>query len=65
VLARLGSVHTGEMAAYYITRYGFYEGHTDYRADPLALAFIFGLRSIQELEAAFPGALDATLARPL
>ena len=59
VLARLSSMHTGEMVAYYIMRYGFYEGHTSYRADPLAIAFIFGLRSAEDIEAAFPGALRA------
>jgi hypothetical protein len=35
-------------------RYGFYEGHTAYRADPVAIAFIFGLRSLEELEKIFP-----------
>ena len=44
-IEKLTHLHTGEMAAYYIQRYGFYEGHTDYRADPIVLAFIFGLRS--------------------
>jgi len=37
--------------------YGFYEGHTQWRADPLAIAFIFGLRSLEALEKAFPGRL--------
>lgn len=61
VLASLGSFHTGEMVPYYIMRYGFYEGHTSYRADPVAIAFIFGLRSIEEIEAAFPGQLHVVL----
>ena len=61
VQSRLGRIHTGEMVGYYIMRYGFYEGHTEYRADPLAIAFIFGLRNVEELEAAFPGALDTAL----
>ena len=38
-------------------RYGFFEGHTEWRTDPVALAFIFGLRTVGELEAAFPGRL--------
>ena len=58
---KLSSIHFGEMVPYYIKRYGFYEGHTEYRADPISIAFIFGLRSIQEIEAAFPGKLYETL----
>jgi hypothetical protein len=42
-------------------RYGFYEGHTDYRADPVAISFIFGLRSLQEIEVAFKGNLNKVL----
>ena len=39
----------------YIMCYGFYEGHTEYRTDPIAIVFIFGLRSIEEIEdAIFP-----------
>lgn len=52
---KLASMHTGELEAYYIMHYGFYEGHTEYRTDPLAIAFIFGLRSLKEIESAFPG----------
>jgi hypothetical protein len=50
------------MVPYYIMRYGFYEGHTDYRADPVAISFIFGLRSLKEIEAAFEGNLYKALA---
>ena len=32
-LKKLSNIHTGEMVPYYIMRYGFYEGHTDYRAE--------------------------------
>jgi len=53
LIYKLTHLHTGEMAAYYIQYYGFYEGHTDYRADPIRLAFIFGLRSIRELHETF------------
>ena len=54
---KLSYIHTGEMVPYYIMRYGFYEGHTDYRADPIAIAYIFGLRSLAEIENTFPGNL--------
>ncbi len=58
---RLSYIHTGEMVPFYIMRYGFYEGHTSYRADPIAIAFIFGLRSLAQLDAAFGGKLDVVL----
>ncbi|MFC1604163.1 hypothetical protein ACFL5F_03960 [Planctomycetota bacterium] len=61
LLKKLSCIHTGEMLPYYIMRYGFYEGHTDYRADPLTIAWIFGLRSLEQIEAAFPGRLDKVL----
>jgi hypothetical protein len=57
-LGRLTRIYTGEMEAFYITRYGFYEGHTDWRVDPLGAAWLFGLRTLAELEEAFPGKLD-------
>ncbi|RPH90234.1 MAG: hypothetical protein EHM72_19375, partial [Calditrichaeota bacterium] len=43
---KLSSVMTSEMEPQYIMRYGFYEGHTDWRTDPIALTFIFGLKSV-------------------
>lgn len=58
---KLSQIHTGEMVAYYIMRYGFYEGHTSYRADPIAIACIFGLRSMQRIEGAFERRLDDVL----
>ena len=57
----LSRVHTGEMEPQYITRYGFYEGHTEYRTDPLAIALIFGLTTLEKIEAAFPGRLPQVL----
>jgi hypothetical protein len=57
----LTRIHFSEMAPYYVMRYGFYEGHADYRADPVAISFIFGLKSLEEIEAAFPGRLYETL----
>lgn len=63
LIKRLSHIRTGEMEPYYVMRYGFYEGHTTYRVDPIAIAFLFGLRSIEEIEAAFPGELYKTLTR--
>jgi hypothetical protein len=59
----LTSIHTGEMVPFYITRYGFYEGHTDYRADPIVIANLFGLLSIEETDAAVDGDLYGALTR--
>ena len=53
----LSHIHTGEMVPFYIMRYGFYEGHTGYRADPIAISLIFGFRSLEEIEKAFEGNL--------
>lgn len=53
----LTHLHTGEMVPYYINRYGFYEGHSDFRAEPLTIAFIFGLRSLEEIHKASGGDL--------
>jgi hypothetical protein len=57
----LSRIHTGEMEPQYITRYGFYEGHTEYRTDPLAIGLIFGLTTLEKIEAAFPGRLPHVL----
>jgi hypothetical protein len=61
VIRKLAYIHTGEMVPFYIMRYGFYEGHTGYRADPIAIASIFGLRTIQEIVDAFDSYLPAAL----
>jgi len=61
LFTKLSHIHTGEMVPYYIMRYGFYEGHTEYRADPIAIAWIFGLRNLEQIEASFPGRLDKVL----
>jgi hypothetical protein len=58
---KLSSIHFSEMAPYYVMRYGFYEGHTSYRSDPVAIAFIFGLRSLEEIDEACQGDLYGTL----
>lgn len=60
---RLTRIGFSEMVPYYIMHYGFYEGHTNYRCDPLAIARIFGLKSVEEMEMAFPGRLFETLTR--
>ena len=62
-MSRLTRLHTGEMEPYYIMRYGFYEGHTEYRVDPIALAVTFGLKPLTEIEQAFSGELDQVLTR--
>ncbi|HKJ66615.1 MAG TPA: hypothetical protein VKA68_01560 [bacterium] len=50
-------INTGEMEPQYIMRYGFYEGHTFWRTDPIALSFIFGIKSLAEIEEVFEGDL--------
>lgn len=64
LIKKLSIINTGEMQPYYIQRYGFYEGHTFWRADPIAITFIFGLRSIMDLEALFPARLYSVLTEP-
>ena len=61
MLKKLSHIYISEMLPYYIMRYGFYEGHTDYRADPVAIAWIFGLKSLEQIEAGFGGRLDEVL----
>jgi hypothetical protein len=61
---KLSHIRTGEMVPFYIMRYGFYEGHTEYRADPIAIAMIFGLRALKEIESAFAGNLHRSLTEP-
>ena len=58
---KLSRMSFSEMAPYYIMRYGFYEGHTSYRTDPIAISFIFGLKNIEEIESAFKGNLYKAL----
>jgi len=57
----LSRMNTSQMEPFYIVRYGFYEGRTDWRTDPLAIAFMFGLHSLAEIEAAMPGKLPKTM----
>jgi len=61
LIKRLSHIHIGEIEPYYVMWYGFYEGHTGYRADPVAIAFIFGLKGLEEIESAFKGNLPNTL----
>ena len=60
-LKKLSYVRTGEMVPFYIMRYGFYEGHTNYRADPIAISLIYGLRSLEDIERVFEGNLYRVL----
>ena len=53
----LSTMNTGEMEPQYIMRYGFYEGHTYWRTDPIAIAFIFGLKTLSEIEETYDGKL--------
>jgi hypothetical protein len=53
----LTCIRSGDMEPFYITAYGFYEGTTPWRTDPVALAFVFGLRTLEQIETAFPGRL--------
>jgi len=57
----LFTINMGEMEAQYIMRYGFYEGHTFWRTDPIAIALIFGMKTLSEIEEIFRGELDKVL----
>ena len=59
--AALSRLHFSEMVPYYIMRYGFYEGHTSYRADPIAVAVIFGIKGLAEIDTIFDHKLDIVL----
>ena len=61
LIKKLSYIHTGEMVPYYIMRYGFYEGHTMWRADPIAISFIFGLKRVEEIDNCFKGNLYEAL----
>ncbi|MBA7580885.1 hypothetical protein ES708_22782 [subsurface metagenome] len=54
---KLTHLDFSEMLPFYVMRYGFYEGHTQYRCDPIAIAFIFGLKNLVEIDHAFDGNL--------
>ena len=61
MITKLAMIHFSEMGPYYIQSYGFYEGHTAYRADPVAIAFVFGLKTLEEIDQAFEGRLFEAL----
>jgi hypothetical protein len=61
MMTKLSAINFSEMAPYYIQYYGFYEGHTAYRTDPIAIAFVFGLKTLEEIEKAFEGHLFEVL----
>jgi hypothetical protein len=64
MLDHLSQIDIGEMQPQYIMRYGFYEGHTFWRADPLATALIFGWIELDQLMQLFPASLDKYLLDP-
>jgi hypothetical protein len=51
----LSGLDFSEMLPYYIMRYGFYEGHTGYRTDPVSIAFIFGIIELEEIDSCIGG----------
>jgi len=53
----LTRIRTGEIQPHYVTWYGFHEGKTPWRTAPITIAFVFGLRTLEQIEAAFPGRL--------
>jgi hypothetical protein len=57
----LTNLDFSEILPYYIMRYGFYEGHTSYRCDPIAISLIFGLIKIEEIDAKTDGNLYKVL----
>ncbi len=57
----LTHILTGEMEPEYIMRYGFYEGHINWRTDPVTIAFMFGLKSLKELDTLFENDLYTIL----
>lgn len=61
LMNRLSMMNSGEMQPQYIMRYGFYEGHTFWRTDPIAISFIFGLKSLQEIDTLLENKLNETL----
>jgi len=60
---KLSRLDFSEMLPYYILKYGFYEGHTNYRCDPIAIAFIFGLKSLEEIDLAVGGDIYTALTK--
>jgi hypothetical protein len=58
---RISNLDFSEMLPYYIMRYGFYEGHSEYRTDPISISFIFGLLSIDEIDKRTGGKLYNSL----
>lgn len=50
---KLSRIDISEMNPFYIQRYGFYEGATPYRADPISIAFIFGLKNLNDVTGIF------------
>jgi len=49
LIRKLTTLHVSEMNPFYIMRYGFYEGYTEFRADPVAISLIFGLKPLRDI----------------
>ena len=61
LIEKLTHLRTGEIEPYYVMRYGFYEGHTLFRVDPIVIAFLFGLRSLADIERSLKAGLYVAL----
>ena len=57
----LSVINTGEIEPQYIMRYGFYEGHTFWRTDPIAISFIFGIINLPDINTRLDSQLYVTL----
>ena len=60
---KISHILTGEMVPYYIMRYGFYEGHTAWRTDPITISFVFGIKSLSEIDRLLDHDLYTSLTR--
>lgn len=60
-IGALTLINFSEIHPQYIMRYAFYEGHTFWRSDPISIAYIFGFKSIEELNLIFEGKLHKIL----
>jgi hypothetical protein len=58
---KLTNLDFSEMLPYYVMRYGFYGGHTEYRCDPISIAFIFGYLNLEEIDQRIGGQLYNSL----
>ena len=57
----LTRIRAGEIQPHCIPWRGFYEGKTPWRTDPITIAFVFGLRTLEEIDNAFRGRLHEVM----